>query len=94
MKLPEITGALTSIGNLKTQVHQNLKEQYAAKVVKALGLKPTPNGDFAIEIASADGTIVYARVDYAITTTNPFVDKTKAKAKEDDKGTDIKVPKI
>jgi len=93
-KLPEIKGGLTSNGNLKTQVHQNLKEQYAAKVAKALGLKSTPNGDFAIEIATADGAVVYARVDYAITTTNPFVDKTKNKTKEEDKGTDIKVPKI
>jgi hypothetical protein len=93
-KLPEIKGALTSIGNLKTQVHQNLKEQYAAKIVKALDLKSTPNGDFAIEIANADGTIVYARVDYAITTTNPFIDKTKNKTKDEDKGADIKVPKI
>lgn len=93
-KLPNIKGGLTSNGNLKTQVHQNLKEQYAAKVVKSLGLKPTPNGDFAIEIATADGAIVYARVDYAITTTNPFVDKTKSKTKDTETGADISVPKI
>jgi hypothetical protein len=93
-KLPEIKGGLTSNGNLKTQVHQNLKEQYAAKIAKSLGLKPTPNGDFAIEIATADGATVYARVDYAITTTNPFVDKSKTKSKDEDKGDDITVPKI
>jgi hypothetical protein len=75
-------------------VHQNLKEQYAAKVAKALGLKVTPNGDLAVEIATADGAIVYARVDYAITTTNPFIDKRKSKVKEDDIGVDISVPKI
>ena len=94
VKLPEIKGGLTSNGNLKTQVHQNLKEQYAAKVAKALGLKSTPNGDFAIEIATADGAVVYARVDYAITTTNPFVDKNKTKSKDQDIGADISVPKI
>jgi hypothetical protein len=94
VKLPEIKGGLTSNGNLKTQVHQNLKEQYAAKVAKALGLKSTPNGDFAIEIATADGAVVYARVDYAITTTNPFVDKNKSKSKDQDIGADISVPKI
>jgi hypothetical protein len=93
-KLPEIKGGLTSNGNLKTQVHQNLKEQYAAKVAKALGLKSTPNGDFAIEIATADGAVVYARVDYAITTTNPFVDKNKSKNKDQEIGADISVPKI
>jgi hypothetical protein len=93
-KLPEIKGGLTSNGNLKTQVHQNLKEQYAAKVAKALGLKVTPNGDLAVEIATADGAIVYARIDYAITTTNPFIDKRKSKIKEDDTGVDISVPKI
>jgi hypothetical protein len=93
-KLPEIKGGLTSNGNLKTQVHQNLKEQYAAKIAKSLGLKTTPNGDFAIEIATADGATVYARVDYAITTTNPFVNKSKTKSKDEDKGDDISVPKI
>jgi hypothetical protein len=93
-KLPEIKGGLTSNGNLKTQVHQNLKEQYAAKVSKALGLRLTPNGDFAIEIATADGATVYARVDYAITTTNPFVDKKKSKEKDIEIGADIRVPKI
>jgi hypothetical protein len=93
-KLPEIKGGLTSNGNLKTQVHQNLKEQYAAKVAKALGLKSTPNGDFAIEIATADGAVVYARVDYAITTTNPFIDKSKTKTKDQEIGADISVPKI
>lgn len=93
-KLPEIKGGLTSNGNLKTQVHQNLKEQYAAKIAKALGLKITPNGDFAIEIATADGAMIYARVDYAITTTNPFVDKTKSKKKEEELGENISVPKI
>ena len=75
-------------------MHQNLKEQYAAKVAKALGLKTTPNGDFAIEIATADGATVYARVDYAITTTNPFVDKGKSKTKDADTGADISVTKI
>jgi hypothetical protein len=93
-KLPEIKGGLTSNGNLKTQVHQNLKEQYATKVAKSLGLKPTPNGDFAIEIATADGAIVYARVDYAITTTNPFLEKGKTKNKDEKTGDDITVPKI
>jgi hypothetical protein len=93
-KLPEIKGGLTSNGNLKTQVHQNLKEQYAAKIAKALGLKSTPNGDFAIEIATADGATVYARIDYAITTTNPFVEKGKNKSKEEKTGDDITVPKI
>ena len=75
-------------------MHQNLKEQYAAKIAKSLGLKTTPNGDFAIEIATADGAVVYARVDYAITTTNPFVDKGKTKTKDVDTGADITVPKI
>ena len=93
-KLPEIKGGLTSNGNLKTQVHQNLKEQYAAKVAKALGLKSTPNGDLAIEIATADGAVVYARVDFAITTTNPFIDKSKSKNKDQEIGADISVPKI
>lgn len=92
IKLPEIKGGLTSNGNLKTQVHQNLKEQYAAKIAQTLGLKITPNGDFAIEIATADGALVYARVDYAITTTNPFVNKNKNK--DQDIGVDISVPKI
>jgi hypothetical protein len=91
-KLPEIKGGLTSNGNLKTQVHQNLKEQYAAKIVKALGVVPTPNGDFAVEIATSDGAAVYARIDYAITTTNPFLEK--GKKKETTTQDDIKIPKI
>ena len=76
--LPQIHGGLTENGNLKTQVHQNLKAQYANKLVDAMSLTATPNGDFAIAIAEADDKVIYARVEFVITTADPFIEKPKA----------------
>ena len=79
--LPQITGGLTANGNLKTQVHQNLKAQFGLKVQDALGVIETPNGDYAIALADADGKIVYARLEFAITTVDPMVEKPKSQRK-------------
>lgn len=91
--LPKITNGLTANGNLKTQVHQNLKAQYGAKIENLLGVTPTPNGDYAIALVDADGKTVYARVEFAITTVDPFVEKPKATRKTKEVET-IEIPVI
>lgn len=91
--LPQIPNGLTANGNLKTQVHQNLKSQFGKKLLKVTDLVETPNGDFAVAIAEADGTIVYARVDFVITTVDPMIEKPKTARKV--KPTDtVEVPEI
>lgn len=86
-----ITNILTSNGNLKTEAHRNIKSQYEAKIVDGLHLTATPNNSYAAHIADAvaeDGQLVpiYAKVEFVITTTDPFVEKDKparkAKVKE------------
>jgi hypothetical protein len=79
--LPKVIGGLTRNGNLKAQVHTNLKTQFSEKIVEDFGLLETPNKDFALPIAEADGVTIYARLSLVITTTDPFIEKTKPKRK-------------
>jgi len=81
----QILDALTANGNLKTDVHKNIANQFAQNVlVDLIGLEATPNGDHAMAIADADGRTVYVRVSFVVTLADPFVEKPKPakKAKE------------
>lgn len=80
----DIKNALTANGNLKTDVHKNIRNQFANQLVDSLELTETPNGDYAYLIATADGKPVYARISFVITLADPMVEKPKPvkKAKE------------
>lgn len=89
----EITNALTDRGNLKTQVHKDLKAQVASEIETKLGFESTPNGSFAKAVAIADGKEVYVRVDFVVTLTDPFETKEKV-SKEPKEKEVIDVPSI
>lgn len=82
--MKNIENALTANGNLKTDVHKNISSQFADYLVDAANLDRTPNGDYALIVATADGEPVYARVSFVITMADPMVERQKPvkKAKE------------
>lgn len=80
-----IKDALTANGNLKTDVHKNITTQFGKNVLEdVVGLQATPNGDYAMVVADADGHQVFVRVSFVVTLADPFIPKAKAtkKAKE------------
>lgn len=81
MNLPQIHDGLTENGNLKTSVFKNLKSQVADLLVTEIGVEETPNGDFGLAIAQADGQTVYVRISATVTLHDPFVDKKASKEK-------------
>lgn len=91
--IKNIDNALTEGGNLKTQVHKNLKEQVGGLIESALGFEETPNGSYALPIASAGGKTIYARIDYVVTLADPFVEKAPAPRKRKETE-DIPVPTL
>lgn len=85
-KMTRIENILTGNGNLKSDAHKQLKGQFHNFLVNEVELDATPNGDFAKQIAVAvteDGTEVpvYVRVEFVVTTTDPFVEKPAAPKK-------------
>ena len=83
----KINNILTNNGNLKSDAHKQLKAQFRDFLVDEVELTSTPNGDFAKQIAVAvteDGTEVpvYVRVEFVVTTTDPFIEKPVAPKKD------------
>jgi hypothetical protein len=90
----QIKDALTANGNLRTEVHKNITGQFADSVlVDVIGLEATPNGDYAMVVAQADGLPVYVRVNFVVTLSDPFVAKAKAQKKAKDKEP-VEVPNL
>lgn len=90
----QIKDALTANGNLKTDVHKNIANQFATSVLEDIvGLQATPNGDFAMVVADAEGHLVYVRVDFVVTLADPFVAKAKAAKKVKEKE-QVEVPTL
>jgi hypothetical protein len=90
----QIKDALTANGNLRTEIHKNITSQFADNVlVDVIGLEPTPNGDYAMIVADADGQSVFVRVNFVVTLSDPFVAKAKAQKKAKDKEP-IEVPNL
>lgn len=89
----DIKNALTANGNLKTDVHKNIRDQFAAVLVQNMSLETTPNGDYAYIIATADDKPVYARVSFVITLADPMVAKPKPTKKAKEKEV-VEVPEL
>lgn len=89
----EIKNAITEKGNLKSQVHQNIKAQVGELIGDTLGFDITPSKNYAKQVAVADGKPVYVRVDFVVTLADPFVEKTPTK-KESNKPAVIEVPEL
>lgn len=89
----DIQNALTTNGNLKTDVHKNIRDQFAEALIDAMGVVPTPNGDYSYALASADGKTVYARVSFVITLADPMVEKPKTARKPKEKEI-VEVPEL
>lgn len=91
--MKNIENALTANGNLKTDVHKNIRAQFADHLVDALTLDVTPNNDYAMVVATADGEPVYARVSFVITMADPMVEKPKPAKKAKEKEV-VEVPEL
>lgn len=83
--------ALTAKGVLKTVVRNAIREQVADKFLG--DFIHTPKGSYVIEIANADGTPVYAKIDLSISTADNLFDepKPRAKAGKEDEAPEVSI---
>lgn len=76
----QLTDALTEKGVLKSAIAKGLKEQVAMKKLEVAGFVKMPNGQYALDLAEADGKLVTATVQLSISLDKDYSPKAKTKA--------------